>query len=132
VVVDVGRTSGRDEKVICTRKPWRDAPIAAGDTNRRTAAGVTAREIELEAVRCRPATVPAYCTRGDVGVQCQIARMRALSRRNGGRLTEEWTQWWRATLSTGPIVLVYDSSGNKLGAQRRAYGKRDVDGRPRV
>jgi hypothetical protein len=35
-------------------------------------------------------------------------------------------------LSTGPIVLVYDSSGNKLGAQRRAYGKRDVDGRPRV
>lgn len=27
---------------------------------------------------------------------------------------------------------VHDSSGNQLGAQRRAYGKRDVDGRPRV
>jgi len=37
-----------------------------------------------------------------------------------------------ATLSIGPIVLVYDSSGNQLGAHRRAYGKRDVDGRPRV
>ena len=27
---------------------------------------------------------------------------------------------------------MYDSSGNQLGAQRRAYGKRDVDGMPRV
>ena len=47
-------------------------------------------------------------------------------------LPEEWTQWWGATLPLGPIVLVYDSSGNQVGAQRRAYGKRDVDGRPRV
>lgn len=58
--------------------------------------------------------------------------MRAIVTVEWRALTEEWTQRWWATLPTGPIVLVYDSSGNQLGAQRRAYGKRDVDGRPRV
>jgi hypothetical protein len=58
--------------------------------------------------------------------------MRAIVTVEWRALTEEWTQRWWATLPTGPIVLVHDSSGNQLGAQRRAYGKRDVDGRPRV
>jgi hypothetical protein len=77
--------------------------------------------------------VPAYCSRGDVGVQCQIARYcELLSRWNGGRYPRNGHRGSRPRCQQGPIVLVHDSSGNQLGAQRRAYGKRDVDGRPRV
>jgi hypothetical protein len=50
-------------------------------------------------------------------------------------LTEEWTHRGGGHVVSGSLLFwctVYDSSGNQLGAHRRAYGKRDVDGRPRV
>jgi hypothetical protein len=50
-------------------------------------------------------------------------------------LTEEWTHRGGGHVVNGSLLFwctVYDSSGNQLGAHRRAYGKRDVDGRPRV
>jgi len=73
--------------------------------------------------------VPAYCSRGDVGVQCQIARYasdchggmkgvtRGMDTEVVGHVANRALLFWCTT---------------ELGAQRRAYGKRDVDGRPRV
>jgi hypothetical protein len=47
-------------------------------------------------------------------------------------LPEEWTQWWWATLPTGPYCFGVRQLRESGWRQRRAYGKRDVDGMPRV
>jgi hypothetical protein len=73
--------------------------------------------------------VPAYCSRGDVGVQCQIARYASYC--HGGMKGVNRGMDTEVVGHVANRALLFWCT-TELGAQRRAYGKRDVDGRPRV
>jgi hypothetical protein len=79
----------------------RDAPIAAGDTSRRPLLELRqerSNKRPWSAVRQRFLPIAHEGTWG-------FSTSRYASCCHGGMegaLTEEWTQWWRATLSTGP------------------------------
>jgi hypothetical protein len=74
--------------------------------------------------------VPAYCSRGDVGVQCQIARYASYC--HGGMKGVNRGMDTELVGHVANRALLFWCTTAQAGAQRRAYGKRDVDGRPRV